>query len=112
VAVQMANPRHPAFPLPRGWLIQKVLWAVSRSYTEPVLIRGHQVDGPGRMRFYGGNGPQRRLGSHQLRLSGLRSDHPSDFLIPSQGCYGWQIDGIGFTTTLVFIAVAPNPTAG
>jgi hypothetical protein len=107
VTVQMAHPRHPAFSLPGGWLIQKVLWAVSRTYTGPALIRGHRIDGPGQMRFYGGDGRQRRFGSHQLRLSGQGGDHPSEFLVPSPGCYAWQVEGVGINTTLVFRAVGP-----
>jgi hypothetical protein len=67
VVMQMAHPQHPAFFLPRGWVINKVLWGVSRSYRGPVLIRGGQVDGTHRMLFYGI--PDQRSGPHMERQS-------------------------------------------
>ncbi len=99
VAFQMVHPAQPAVPLRRGWLVQKVLWGVSRGYRGPVLIRGHQVDGQGRMLFYTDHSQPR------LRFSGRVGDHPSEVLVTAPGCYGWQLDGRGFSEVLVFEAV-------
>jgi hypothetical protein len=35
----------------KGWYFHKTLWAVSRRYSGPVLIRGREVDGSGPLRF-------------------------------------------------------------
>ncbi len=37
-----------------GWGGMKVLWVIDVHYSGPVLIRGHQVDGPHDVRFNGG----------------------------------------------------------
>lgn len=84
--------------MPRGWLVNKVLWLVSRRYDGPVLIRGHEVGGRHRMLFDGN-----RSMSPQLRFSGRAQ--PSEVMVPTPGCYGWQIDGHGFSRVLIFRAV-------
>jgi hypothetical protein len=112
VVMQMAHPKHPAFFLPPGWLTNKVLWGVSRGYRGPVLIRGGQVDGPHRMLFYGNGGPEEWYthGAPELRFPGrYRSPRASEFLVPTTGCYGWQIDGTGFSRVLVFTVVRQTP---
>lgn len=113
VVMQMGHPKHSVF-LPRGWLINKVLWSVSRSYPNPVLIRGRQVDGSRRMLFYGNGGPEEwyTRGAPALRLSGRDDAYPSEFKVPAPGCYGWQVDGIGFSRVLVFKVVRQTPRIG
>jgi hypothetical protein len=41
----------PGVPHPTGWLVQKVLWKISRAYRGPVWIRGREIGGPGQMTF-------------------------------------------------------------
>jgi hypothetical protein len=114
VVMQMAHPQHPAFFLPRGWVINKVLWGVRRSYRGPVLIRGGQVDGTHRMLFYGNSGPEEwsTHGAPELRFTGRYGARASEFLVPTAGCYGWQIDGVGFSRVLVFKVVRQTPRIG
>jgi hypothetical protein len=37
----------PGVPHPTGWLVQKVLWKISRAYRGPVWIQGREIGGPG-----------------------------------------------------------------
>jgi hypothetical protein len=101
--VEMENPRHFArnfgMSKPRGWLVQKVLWKISRDYRGPVSIRGHQVGGEGQMKF-SANG----VVSNVLRFR-ARGAWPSYLLVPHAGCYAWNVRGRRFRTVLVFRAV-------
>ena len=36
----------------------------------------------------------------------------SEFLVPTAGCYGWQIDGVGFSRVLVFKVVSQTRRIG
>jgi hypothetical protein len=104
--MQMRRVRHPDVPLPDGWLVNKVLWEMSRHYRTPVLVRGHQVDGPHRMRFYQSleNPPP----ASQVRL--VRNlQGASNFAVPVPGCYAWQLDGKGFSRILIFRVVEASP---
>ena len=84
------------------WAGQKVLWRVVPSYTGPVLIRGGRLDGQGRIRFELGNVPPAEL--FIPAGSGAR-DRPSYTRLSAPGCYAYQIDGFGFSRTVVFRAV-------
>jgi hypothetical protein len=86
----------------KRWAGQKVLWLVMPSYTGPVLIRGGRLDGPGRIRFELGNVPPAEL--FIPAGSGAR-DRPSYTRLSAPGCYAYQIDGFGFSRTIVFRAV-------
>ena len=55
-----------------GWYFHKTLWAVSKGYSGPVLIRGRQVDGSGRLRFsIPGTGAGSLAGGRQQTLAEL-----------------------------------------
>ncbi len=75
---------------------------VSQRYHGPVLIRGGQVGGTHPMLFQGGG-----IKTPQLRFSG--NSWPSEVIVPVPGCYGWQIDGRGFSRVLVFRAECVQP---
>ena len=95
-----------------GWSGNKVLWWVSGRYRGPVLIRGRQLDGPHLLRFEVGKPPPAEMRIDPGR--GLRSrkgarDHPSYTRVEAAGCYGYQIDGIGFSRVIVFQAVQVPP---
>jgi hypothetical protein len=87
--------------------LHKTLWAISKRYHGPVLVRGRRIDEPGVLRFLG---PTRR----ELHLSrgqgkpdapgrGWRYA-PTTTLIPAPGCYAFQIDGLNFSRVAVFAA--------
>jgi hypothetical protein len=96
---EMPRIAHPDVPLPDHWLMAKVLWQMRRDYRTPLIVRGHQVDGPHEMRFFQGGGRP-----HQIRL--LRNTNgPSNLAVPVPGCYAWQLDGKGIRKILVFKVV-------
>jgi hypothetical protein len=104
-----------------GWFHQKVIWVVSGDYPGPLLLHGGRVDGPGQLQFIHylgaagppGNGPHghgfRRLlyvrdGLHATAQH-VTESFPSGISLTSPGCYAIQVDGEGFSETLVFRAV-------
>ena len=95
-----------------SWSGNKVLWWVSGRYHGPVLIRGRQLDGPNLLRFDDGRVPPAetriRPGPGYGPSNGAR-DHPSYTRVRAPGCYGYQIDGIGFSRVIVFRAVRTPP---
>lgn len=97
---KLSRIRDPDIPLPRDWLIAKVLWMMQRGYNDPLIVRGHQVDGRGEMRFYQPVRASSRSGN-EVRLIGNRQG-PSNFAVPGPGCYAWQLDGKGVSKVLVF----------
>jgi hypothetical protein len=95
--VEMDDPQ--GIPHPTGWLVQKVLWKISRDYRGPVWIRGREVGGPGQMRFSEGASV-----SNVLHFR-ARGSWPSESFVPGAGCYAWHIRGRGFHEVLMFRAV-------
>lgn len=82
-----------------AWFGNKVLWVVDRdAYRGPLLIRGRQLDGPNLLRFERGRVPPREL----RIVRGI--DIPSYTRVRAAGCYAYQVDGIGFSYTIVFEA--------
>ena len=90
------------------WAVEKVLWMPTTAYRGPLLIRGRQLDGPNEVRFEDGVPgftPAARLRPvRELRIYGGRG-HPATTRVRASGCYAWQLDGTGFTRTIVFEAV-------
>jgi hypothetical protein len=98
-------------PRSDGLLGGKVLWVAAPDYHGPALIRGRQLDGPGGIFF-----------SNSRRVTELRfepdtagrasaSDQgwrylPSTVDVEQPGCYGFQLDGPGWTSTIVMRALA------
>jgi hypothetical protein len=95
-----------------SWSGNKVLWWASGRYHGPVLVRGRQLDGPNLLRFDDGLVPPAesriRPGPGFRPWKGAR-DHPSYTRVRAPGCYGYQIDGIGFSRVIVFRAVRIPP---
>lgn len=95
-----------------GWGGMKVLWVIDVHYSGPVLIRGHQVDGPHEVRF---NGGLDQLTADvlvapplpALRLLGPppETNWPSETRLQAPGCYAYQVDGLSFSEVIVFQAV-------
>ena len=86
-----------------GWDGTKVLWTVP-NYRGPYIVRGRQLDGAGVLRF--DQGPQWSDKLHgQLRLIGPYADlNPAATFLQGPGCYAYQVDGRGFSYTIVFSA--------
>lgn len=90
------------------WGGQKVLWVSDPKYDGPILIRGRQVDGTNGLRF-GLGGPELleelAFGAHGAdNWSGLWRNFPSYTRLRAPGCYAYQVDGAGFSDTIVFRA--------
>ena len=96
-----------------GWGGNKVLWWVKWSYRGPVLIRGRQLDGPYLVRFDRGSPPKTEIRIPPATNSDSRThprDRPSYTRLRAAGCYGYQIDGIGFSRVIVFQGrIVPAP---
>jgi hypothetical protein len=103
---------HPAQNIPfsylrDGWYQVKTLWFVDPSYQGPVLVRGARIDGPGVIAF--GESPD--LGELIIppgptlneASDGYRTA-PGGTYLKGPGCYAWQVDGIDFSTPIVFSA--------
>ena len=105
-----------------GWYWKKVVWARDPQYTGPVVIRGRQLDGPATLRFQwireGDPSPELARSSLHVppyspessRLtggSGWWEEIMTYVVVRVPGCYGAQIDGVDFTTTIVFAVPAP-----
>jgi len=88
-----------------GWDGTKVLWTVPK-YRGPYIVRGRQLDGPGVLRF--DQGPQWSGKLHsELRLVGPYADlNPAATFLRGPGCYAYQVDGRGFSYTIVFQALS------
>jgi hypothetical protein len=91
----------------RGWYSFKTLWFTEPSYQGPVRIRGARVDGQGQVAF------GERADAGELVIppgptvnsgAGYR-EAPGGTWIREPGCYAWQVDGVGFSTVIVFSAV-------
>jgi hypothetical protein len=98
-----------------GWFHHKALWISAPSYAGPALVRGGRIDGPGEL----GLGRQ-ALPEPDLRFpthTGVTSegtargwrDLPSMTMVHGPGCYAYQVDGPGFTETIVFEVRADAP---
>ena len=78
------------------WGGSKVLWAVGPAVTDDVVIRGHQIDGDGELRFGESVDPDAELVLHGLGAqpydaTGWRN-FPSETRVQHPGCYAYQID--------------------
>ena len=99
-----------------GWSGNKVLWWVVLTYTGPLLIRGHRLDGREFLRFERGSPPPLELripaGRGTAYANGAR-DRPSYTRVRAAGCSAYQIDGMTFSRVIVFRArVVPPPASG
>jgi hypothetical protein len=86
-----------------GWDGTKLLWTVPH-YRGPYIVRGRQLDGPGVLRFDQGPNWTNKL-HPELRLVGPYADlNPAATFLQGPGCYAYQVDGRGFSYTIVFAA--------
>jgi hypothetical protein len=91
------------------WGVRKAMWGIDSRYVGPTLVRGHQLDGPDEVRFENGSPgftEEKRLHPEsELRFIGGYV-RPAVTRVRTLGCYAYQVDGIGFSRTIVFHAVA------
>jgi hypothetical protein len=86
-----------------GWDGTKLLWTVPH-YRGPYIVRGRQLDGPGVLRFDQGPQWSGELLA-ELRLVGPYAGlNPAATFLRGPGCYAYQVDGRGFSYTIVFTA--------
>jgi hypothetical protein len=89
-----------------GWWGAKTLWFAPRTYQGPVLLRGRRIDRPGPLAF--GEQPAalaRQIPpgpDHSVNVHDRVRHWPGSTWIQRAGCYAWQVDGEGFSTTIVF----------
>ncbi len=108
-----------------GWHWNKVVWTRAPQYTGPIVIRGRQLNGPETLRFQIiGAGPSPELAHSSLHVPAYTSGNRLDtrgsgwweefmtyVVVRAPGCYGVQIDGVGFSTVIVFEVQGPYPTS-
>jgi hypothetical protein len=78
------------------------MWILNPAYHGRILIRGRQLDGPNELRFDDGLVPPREK---RVVSGGLAVGWASHTRVRAEGCYGYQIDGVGFSRVIVFRAV-------
>jgi len=87
----------------------KAMWAIDPRYVGPLLVRGRQLDGTDILKFEKGEpGFSPSTSAHpttELHESGGYI-HPSVTRVRTLGCYAYQVDGIGFSYSIVFRAIA------
>lgn len=89
-----------------GWFGFKTLWFVDRNYDGPVLIRGGRLDGEGDVAFGERPSVSQLLVPPGLTLNSVNGVRtmPGSSWVRSSGCYGWQVDGLNFSTTVILSA--------
>jgi hypothetical protein len=111
----------PAF-MSGGWPMwfggQVALLLINHEYEGPLIVRGHQLDGPGGMPLEAdpelGSTP---VGDHGVEFASSRSNRFREWVGRitrgiSPGCYGLQVDGFTFTSQIVLVIQAgPLPPA-
>jgi hypothetical protein len=98
------------YPNRQGWFLQKVIFIVGPAYRGPILVRGHQLDGPTEIAFQEGlDTPVER----EKRLHDPAGTSPTAgvrwwggyTLWRAAGCYAIQLDGLDFSENIVFEVV-------
>lgn len=99
-----------------GWRPMKVLWIGDPDYLGPVLIRGHQIDGPNELRFGDLDRQEDKLFFNQVTQAETNTSSPSSWrnwpsytYVRAPGCYAYQVDGIDFSYVIVVQAVDALP---
>ena len=100
-----------------GWGGMKVLWVIAPTFHGFVLVRGHQLAGPREVRFNGGVDQPGNTDLSTEPLPALRLvapvpwssepwvNWPSQTRVQAPGCYAYQVDGLSWSSVIVFQAV-------
>lgn len=101
-------------PPQAGWLAAENVLLINKSYRGPVAIRGVLLDGSGDV----GIGAPDTTAYVEPPLGGDANVHdgyrtpPATIWVKTPGCYGFQIDGLGFTERIVINMTAPRRGSG
>ena len=87
-----------------AWGGQKVVWFFDPAIRGPILIRGGSLDGKGQLRFDTGVETEIAIEPDEPNRVAPPS-RPSTARVSGPGCYAFQIDGTGFSETIVFEAM-------
>jgi hypothetical protein len=95
-----------------GWAYSKVLWIAKPQVQGPLLIRGHQLDGPNAVGFSFGQADdpdmELMLMAPEHHGTTVWSDWPSATRIRGTGCYAYQVDDLKGSDTIVFRVVSAS----
>lgn len=95
-----------------GWYALENVWLSGPGYQGPFMVRGQRLDGPGPVGF-GGSSPAMAAfiepPGPDANTNGPYRTPPGSIWIQQPGCYGFQIDGLSFSETIVIDAL---PAAG
>jgi len=102
-------------PLEGDDAVVPVRWIATPAYAGPLLIRGQRLDGPGSLRFGGGNTQA------ELAMPAVSALQGPDWrvwgwgqpmVVGAPGCYAVQVDGTDFSEVIVFdVALTAPPDA-
>ena len=98
-------------PPQAGWLAAENVLLIDKSYRGPVAVRGIRLDGSGDVGIGAPNTTayvEPPLGGDANVHDGYRTP-PATIWVKTPGCYGFQIDGLGFTERIVINMTAPAP---
>jgi hypothetical protein len=94
--------------LPPPWGGNKVIWVIAPRYRGPLLVRGHQLDGPWWVGFDLGRRPLAELPFPSAKQVGIYRRQwrqtGTTTRVRASGCYAYQIDGTTFSRVVVFRA--------
>lgn len=87
-----------------GWYALEGVWLSGNGYQGPFMVRGQRLDGSGPVAF-GGSAPAMAAfvepPGPDANTNGPYRTSPGSIWIRQPGCYGFQIDGLSFTETIV-----------
>ena len=88
--------------------VQTITWVIAPAYGGPALVRGRELGKSGTVQFGTGGVAT----ANQLRLPAGGGTTPNGapgwrswsvtIAVPQSGCYGFQVDGVGFSTVILF----------
>ena len=93
-----------------GWYFEKTLWLAAPAASGPILVRGHQLDGPNEVRFEDGANPPTELVLTDVSQVGVNGTSIGwrNFVaysrIRAAGCYAYQVDTAARSEVIVFAA--------
>jgi hypothetical protein len=96
-----------------GWGALKTVWLSQPAYQGPVLVRGRQLDGSGAVRVGGVPTTKQFVLPAGPEVNGGDGYRPGIAYVwlRRAGCYGFQVDGIGFSHHVVVLVIPSRGTA-
>jgi hypothetical protein len=110
--LQYAGPKEANAFVDESWGGAKTLWEVDGAVTGPVLVRGHQLDGPLGLRFNDPAVDELVLAVKTPTTPAGWRDYPSFTRLQGPGCYAYQVDAPTSSTVIVFRAEGPEVDPG